>query len=155
MAGLKFVANNSDELAASTAAWRTMLYVKAATNVRALIRALRVSFDGASPTAAPVKVSIVELSTDGTMNAITLRKKDGAAGETLQSSGSEYKPSGGAEPTIAAHIWGPVHVHPQGTFVYEFAPGEEIHVGGSNRRFGIAVNADAAVNVACGLDCEE
>lgn len=155
MAGIKFTVNNSAELAASVSTWRTMLYVKAATNVRDLVRALRISFDGTSPAAAGVQLALVELSSDGTMNSVTPQKKDSNAGETLQATAAEYKPAGGAEPTINRYIWGPIHVHPQGTFPYEFGPGEEFHVTGTNRRIGLAVNADAAVNVLCGLDCEE
>lgn len=149
MAGVRGTATTGAvALAAATA--KTVNQLVAAANHRVGVKGFSVAFDGASPTAVPVKVELVRQSTAGTSSALTPVKKNEADDETLQTTARH---TATVEPTTS-DVVETIYVHPQGNFKQYYPLGEEVWVMGGNR-LGIRVTAPATVNVIAQFDFEE
>lgn len=142
MAGIKATAT-SGVVATSTSA-KTILQLVAASNHRALLKALSISFAGISNTAEPIKVDLVVQSTAGTGgDAVTLTKVVSGDDETLQT--TAQKDIDGGEPT-GSTILHSFYVHPQGGLEWQAPFGGEFVIQGGAR---LGVRTTAAASVSC------
>jgi len=148
MAGVKAVAQTG-EIATGTAK-KTLLQLVAASNHRALVKEISVSFKGTSNTAAPILVQVLRQTDAGTMTALTPLKLNESDGETLQTTAQH---TATAEPTGTSEVMGE-EVHPQGGYTWQAPFGGEIVVKGGNR-LGIAVTAGADVSAKVRIIFEE
>jgi hypothetical protein len=148
MAGIGFDIAASE--VASTTTAKTILSVKAATNVRVLMKEWGISFQGVSNTADPVLVEIGIQDGAGTSSAVTPVKHDQNAGETLQSTSFKNYT---AEP-VTTTVLQSYYVHPQTgrDWVAPFG-GEFIVKGG--QYLALRVTAAAGVDVSAYMRCEE
>jgi hypothetical protein len=148
MAGIKAVAQTG-EIATGTAK-KTLLQVAAASNHRALVKEISVSFKGTANTAAPILVQVLRQTTAGTMTALTPQKMNESDDETLQTTAQH---SATVEPDGASEVMGE-EVHPQGGYTWQAPFGGEIAIRGGDR-LGIAVTAGADVNAKARMIFEE
>ena len=95
MAGLLCVALTPSEVILSAGIARTLMMITAPANQRLLVKRLRVTFDGNSPTAEPGIVRVCRFTTAGTFTAGTPVLK-GAGSETPQAT---FGHSATSEPT--------------------------------------------------------
>lgn len=141
MAGLRF-RGNTPQIATGTAL-KTILQIVAAANHRVIIPAFSVSFEGITPTDAPIQVDVQRQSSAGTGpgGALTLVKDNDSDDETLQTT-AQYGPSGTwtVEPT-AGDVLARKLVHPQGRA--DFGP---FVIKGGGR---LAVVVTAPVSIDC------
>jgi hypothetical protein len=148
MAGVKAVAQTA-EIATGTAK-KTLLQLVAASNHRALVKEISVSFKGTSNTAAPILVQVLRQTDAGTMTSLTPAKLNTADDETLQTTAQH---TATAEPTGTSEVMGE-EVHPQGGYTWQAPFGGEIVVPGGGR-IGIAVTAGADVSAKARIIFEE
>jgi hypothetical protein len=134
MAGVLCHVNSGEvSLVANTA--KSVLQLKAPTNQRVLIKAIRIlGKQPAGGTDTPVKVRLTRsTSSFGTFSAATPAKNDPNDGETIQTTcGSNAS----AEPTSPSDggLWW--EVQPQSGIIEPFAPGQEIKIpGGQSVQF--------------------
>ncbi len=143
MAGLR-LRGNTAQIATGTAL-KTIMQIVAAANHRVVIPAISVSFEGITPTDAPIQVDIQRQSTAGTGpgGALTLVKDNDSDDETIQTT-AQYGPAGTwtVEPT-AGDVLARKLVHPQGRA--DFGP--FILKGGGR----LAVVVTAAVSIDCAV----
>lgn len=149
MADLQFTLRGA-EIAAVAATAKTICRVSAPANQRLKLLGWGVYFDGTSSSNQPVVVQLVRPTSDGTMSAATLIKKDSGQGETIQSSGAV---NATAEPSIGDIIQD-VNIHPQSGYEKTYGLGQEVIVPGGGR-LGIRVTAPETVNVIPYMDFEE
>jgi hypothetical protein len=140
----------TDEIALSAATAKTVLQLIAPTNHRLKLLRWKVSFDGISTTAEPVKVVLMRQTTAGTMTSLTIRKADDSIAETLQATAQH---TATAEPT-SGEILDAVDIHPQSGYESTYNLGQEDIVGGGDR-VGIVCTAPAGVNVIAQIRYEE
>lgn len=148
MAGVRGVAATAPVVTGTSA--KTILQLVAAANHRTKVAGWKVSFDGTSPTATPIKVELVRQTTAGTMSALTTVKKNEADDETLQTTAQH---TATAEPTTTDVI-DTQYIHPQGAWEKYYPLGEEEMVKGGNR-LGIRVTAPVSVNAIAQFEFEE
>jgi len=148
MAGVRGVAATAPVVTGTAA--KTILQLVAAANHRTKLAGWKVSFDGNSPTATPIKVELVRQSTAGTMSALTTVKKSESDDETLQTTAQH---TATAEPT-SGEVIDTQYIHPQGAWEKYYPLGEEEIVKGGNR-LGIRVTAPVSVNAIAQMEFEE
>lgn len=122
---------NSGEVALVAATAKTVLQIKAATNQRVLVKALRFfGKQAAGGTDAVVKVRLTRSTANfGTLSAATPGKNDPSDAETVQTTcGSNAS----AEPTTPADsgLW--YELQPQAGVIEFLPPGMEIKIPGGN-----------------------
>jgi len=132
----------SGEVSTGTAK-KTVLQVKAASNIRLKINEFDISFKGTSNTAAPIRVQVSRQSTDGTAgSAVTPVKNPSDSDDTLQlTAGKNYS----AEPTEGDILFDQ-EVHPQTGYTWQAPFGAEIMVKGGDR---LAIVVTAGADVTC------
>ena len=135
------------EIATGTSA-KTLLQLKAASNHIVKILSWSISFDGVSPTAAPIVVKVARQSTAGTMSANTPKKLNDGQPETLQTTARD---TASVEPTTG-DVLDTLNVHPQTG--YKTPYGYEVLMGGSDR-IGWITTAPASVNAIVTVHFEE
>lgn len=149
MAGLRVRANTA-QIATGTAL-KTILQIVAAANHRIVIPRISISFEGVTPTDAPIDVQIMRQSTAGTDpgGALTLTKDNDSDDETIQTT-AQYGPAGTwtAEPT-AGDVLDRRLVHPQGRA--DFGP-FTVKGGG---RLGVVVTAAVSIDCIASAAIEE
>lgn len=130
MAGVKAHVNSGEvTLVAATA--KSILQIKAPTNQRVLIKALR--FTGKMPaggTDTPIKVRMTRSTANfGTFSAATPGKNDPSDSETIQTTAGA---NATVEPTTPADsgLWW--EVQPQAGIIEFIPPGDEIKIPGGN-----------------------
>jgi hypothetical protein len=150
MAGLRFVAPNSANVALAAATAKTVLQINAPTNQRVKVTRIGIFFDGASTTAVPVLIRLMVATTAGTATALTLNKIVSSDSETIQTTATE---NASAEPTKTTLLdeW---LIHPQQGGDFTLAMGQEFWCLGG-QRLALEVTAPAVVNTRCKLFCEE
>lgn len=136
------------EISTGTSA-KTLLQLVAATNQRVKVLRWGVSFDGISPTAAPILVRLLRQSTAGTMSALTPVML-GIGSESLQTTAQH---TATAEPT-AGNVLDTIEVHPQTGFEIVLPLGQEILIPGGGR-LGLEVTAAETVNAIAKFVYEE
>lgn len=130
------------EIAFSAGLAKTIIQLTAPTNHRVKLLRWKISFDGVSPTEAPVQVRLLRQTSAGVMNSLNPVKQDDSISDTLLCTGSSGY--GSTEPS-ASDVLDNVEVHPQSGYEVIYPYGMEVIVGGGDR-IGIEVNAPAAVN---------
>jgi hypothetical protein len=121
---------------------KTILQLVAPANQACMMKKIHVTSDGTSSTATPGLIRLYRQTTAGTMSSLSpVKYPRGDEGETLQSTG-QYNAT--AEPTAGDLDWG-FHCHPQLGFIYEWAYGDQMKIGGGGRA-GLYLNYPAAVN---------
>ena len=129
MAGV-FAHVNSGECSLSAATTKTLLQLRTATNVRALIHQIRImGKQAAGGTDTPVKFQLMRNTTafgTGT-GPVTPSKNDPNDGETLQTAGYTNFTVEPTTPTDGGLWW---EINPQTGVVEMYAPGQEIKVPG-------------------------
>src|SRR6266852_3363280 len=153
MARQNIVLSNSASFATGTAQKTILQLVAPATQVVA-IKAFGLGFEGTSVTQQPVVVFLARQSTAGTATARNPLKKS-MGGPAVQSTGQE---NASVEPTTGDIVWGPIEVHPQGTFEKNFRPDDEILMDGSvaaTQRLALLVVSAVTVNMRGHIDGEE
>jgi hypothetical protein len=145
MAGVFFSAQV--EVAVSTST-KTLVQLYAATDHRALVHEVGISFNGITASEEPVRVELVRQTNAGTMGPLTLQKINESDSETLQSTA---KQAASGEPTGSNVVWG-ARVHPQSGL--QWKPRIPIVVPG-NSRLGLRVTATTDVDAMATLLCEE
>lgn len=152
MAGLKFHAIPTAEIALSANATKTVVQVAAPTNQRVKVLGWGIFFDGTSVTAEPVTVELLRQTTAGTMTSLTLTKHDPDMAETIQATAAH---TATAEPT-AGDIVDVIQVHPQGGYDVKYPLGDEKIIDGGGR-MGLRVITPTGVNpnLRVKLFCEE
>lgn len=149
MAGVGFAATTA-EIATGTSI-KTLLQVVAAANHRIKIVEWSISFQGITATGAPILVEVLRQTTAGTTSALTPRKLDDSADETLQVTARH---DASAEPTDGGLVLYTELVHPQTGYTW-FAPvGREILIGGGDR-LGLRVTAGASIDAIARMVGEE
>jgi hypothetical protein len=148
MAGIKAVAQ-TDEIATGTSK-KTLLQLIAASNHRILVKEVSISFDGTSPTAAPILVEVARQTDAGTASSLTPVKIDQDGDETLQTTAQH---TATAEPT-EGDVPMREKVHPQGGYTWQAPFGGEIVVNGGDR-LGVVVTSGASVNAVARVVFEE
>jgi hypothetical protein len=148
MAGNRFKGATA-AIATGTSA-KTLAQIVAAANHKVLIDGVRISFNGVSSTAEPIKVDILRQTTAGTMSALTLVKDPDDWSETMQTTAQH---TATAEPT-SGDVLHSQYVHPQQGTVWEFAFSRTIAIGGGDR-LGVRVTAAASVNALVEFAGEE
>jgi hypothetical protein len=151
MAGMHFKAR-TDPIATGTGT-KTLLQVKAASNVRIKIQEWSISFQGTSNTAAPIQVELLRQTSAGTMgtSASTLKKDPDDMTETLQTT---IQDTASSEPT-AGDILDTQFVHPQLGYTWQAQFGKEIVVVGGERIAVRVVSPGASVNAVVSIKGEE
>lgn len=139
------------EIALSAATAKTVIQLTAPSNRRVKIAGWGVFFDGISPSAEPVQVSLVIQTTAGTMTSLTPIKLTRGADETIQSTAQH---TATAEPTATDEI-DMAEVHPQGAYEIYYPQGPTERWIGGGERVGIKCTAPAAVNVRAKITFEE
>ncbi len=130
-------------IALTAATARTVLQLIAASNHRATLKELSVSFDGVSNTATPVVVRLLRQTTAGTGGtSLTLTKGNPGDDETIQTTANH---SLTAEPT-AGDLIETYYIHPQGGRDWQAPFAEPTTIPGGTR-LGIEITAPAGVNV--------
>lgn len=143
MAGLRFRANTA-QVATGTSA-KTILQLVAAANHRVVVPRISISFEGVTPTDAPIQVVIRKQTDAGTMTSLTLVKDNDNDDETLQTTAQH---TATAEPS-ASDILETRLVHPQGS--RDFGP--FVIPGGD--RIGVVVTAGVSIDCVVSALCEE
>lgn len=153
MAALE-VTFTTSEIALSVATRKTVIQLIAASNHRARLNGWGIYFDGTSSSAEPVQVELIRQTTaiGGTPSAVTGRKKDPGADETVQTTAQVYGTSP-TEPTDG-DLMEAKEVHPQSGYEKYYPAGKEIIVQGGGR-VAIVATAPAAVNCRAFYDVEE
>jgi hypothetical protein len=149
MAGVGFSAQIGKTSTGTSA--KTMLQIQAATNQRAVLDEVSVSFDGTVNNNTPVLCELVRQTSAGTMSALTLRKANNSDGETLQTAGQQ---NATAEPTDAGDVPISELIHPQGGMIYQLLYGKELAVKGGER-LGLRLTAAQNVNAVCRMKGQE
>lgn len=137
-------------LVAATA--KTVAMLTAPTNQCLGVKEVRVTFDGATSTATPVKVETGRPSSAGTFTAATPRKKDTARAETIQATGGI---NASAEPTWTSVVDDTAYIPAYGGVYHYIAPFDNPIVIAGAARFGVRCTAPAIVNVSTKIDYEE
>jgi hypothetical protein len=129
---------------------KTILQLVAASNHRAVIEELSISFKGVVATDPPVLVEIVRQTTAGTMSALTPVKKVSTDDEALQTTAQH---TATAEPTTSDVLkrW---EIHPQTGLIWQARPGDEIVIPGGGR-VAVRVTTTVTQTVTVGADFEE
>ncbi len=159
MAGIKFRAT-TQEVSLTAATAKTVAQLVAATNHRALVRALEVMFKGTASGDTPVKIELVRQSTAGTGTAVTTAangfcKDDPTVNETLQTA---FNKDFSAEPTTSEmlKVW---EIHPQTGVIYPLAFDWPVQVPGDSgnnlHRLALKMTAAQAQTVVVNIDGEE
>lgn len=108
---------------------KTILQIKSATNHAMLVDEISISFEGTSPTNAPIEVQVARQTDAGTMTSLTPVKDPDDVDETLQITAQH---TATAEPTKGDVLMREL-VHPQTGFLWQAPFGREIKVGGGDR----------------------
>jgi len=137
-------------LVAATA--KTVAMVTAAANQCVRVKEIRVTFDGATSTATPVKIETGRPSSAGTFTAATLRKKDTARAETIQTTGGI---NASAEPTWTTVIDDTAYIPAYGGVYHYIAPFDNPIIVAGGARYGVRCTAPANVNSSTKMDVEE
>lgn len=145
-----FTQTTSVEVALVAATAKTVLHLLAGTNVRFVIQAVTLSFDGTSNTAEPVLVRLVRQTTAPTGTTRNPLKKDSDISTALLVTGLENV---SVEPTDS-DIMLTYHIHPQAGAQYPLPlPGEIIIP--TVARIGLKLTAPAGVNCLATIEGEE
>jgi hypothetical protein len=147
MAGMLCVVNTPSEIALVAATAKTLVLLTAPSNHRLLIKRLRVTFDGTSPTAEPGIVEVFRYTTAGTFTSGTPRLK-GAGSETPQAT---FGYNATAEPTTGDLL--EILEADRGYEVF-YPLGMEIVIPGGGR-VGIRATFAAIVNALATIEYEE
>lgn len=126
------LAKVSDIALATSAAAKTILQLKAPSNVVLEVRELEVSFDGISATDDTVLCEALRQTTDGTPNTntgATVVKCNDSYSESVQSTVATSTGNWTSEPTASDIVW-VERVHTQRARIVKFAPGELVVKGG-------------------------
>jgi hypothetical protein len=150
MSGVRFIAQNTADVALSAATAKTVIQLNAATNQRVKVQRVGIFFNGASTTAVPVLVRLIVATTPGTATALTLNKLLSVDTETIQTTATE---NSSAEPTKTTVLdeW---LIHPQQGIDLTLAMAQEHWVIGGTR-VALEVTAPAVVSCRAKLLCEE
>lgn len=143
-------AEGEEALASATA--ETVLALLGDAAVRGKIVEWSVFFDGVSTTAEPVRVRLVQITTDGTAsNAAAKVWSSGAPAANCQPR-KDYT----VEPTKDANPYYDIEVHPQTGFAIQYPLGRELELpADTTDGVGIEVTAPAVVNVVANIVWEE
>lgn len=142
------------EVALSAGVAKTCIQLLAATNVRVLVRAVRVSFKGTVATEAPVDVQLVRQTGAGTgtaLGAATLGKLNPVDTETLNVTGTHTST---VEPTSDDFIVDRFKIHPQENAELRLPLTAPIPIPGGYR-LGVKMNAPSAETVVVTVEGEE
>lgn len=137
-------------LVAATA--KTVAMLTAPANQCLGIKEVRVTLDGATSTATPVKVETGRPSTAGTFTAAVPRKKDPARAETVQATGGI---NASAEPTWTSVVDDTAYIPAYGGVYHYIAPFDNPVVVPGAGRYGLRLTAPAVVNASVKVDYEE
>lgn len=137
------------EVALAAATLKTVVQILAPANHRVKIKGWAVFFDGVSTTAAPVECRLVRQTSAGTMSSLTPVKTKPAA-ESLQVTAQH---TATVEPS-SSDVVDVIECHPQSGFEIQYAPGDEVVIGGGER-IAIDCTAPAIVNVRAKIRFEE
>ena len=137
------------EASEAVSAAETVVQLRGATTVRAQILGYKISFDGTTAAATPIRVRVLRQTTDGTATAATEVNVSNPDGAAPACAGFH---SFTAEPT-AGGVLDDFFVHPQGLPYEEVYPEDLRPVLGmaATSRIGIEVTPGAAVNCAVTL----
>lgn len=149
MADLHGTAQTADVAITGAAAAKTVVQILAPANHRVKVKGWGVFFDGVATTNPACEVRLLRQSSAGTMSALTPVKTRPAAESLLVTA----QHTATVEPT-AGDVVDALQVHPQSGFEVQYAPGDEVVVGGGER-LGIEVYASANVNVRAKIRFEE
>lgn len=136
---------STPQIALVAATAKTVLQIIAAANHRVKVQRVSVSFEGTSPTDAPVQVDIYRQTTGGTMTSTSPVKDNDADDETLQTTAAR---NASAEPT-ATDLLESKLCHPQSRI--DFGP-FTIPGGG---RLGVKITAPNVVDCIASAVFEE
>jgi hypothetical protein len=131
----------------------TILQLRGTTVKKTKLIAWYVGFAGVTSTDAPIPVSLVRQSTDGTASGITESKFDideAAAAVTAFNTFTSTMPATSETLELA-------YAHPQGGFILrEYPPGREVIIDDiATSRLGITITAAVAVNFVAWMQWEE
>lgn len=141
-----------DALALAAGVAKTAIELGTAASDRAKVVSVWVEFDGASPTAVPVKVEI------GRFSAAVTTATTGTAGKLDPADGTPatvVKHTTTVEGAGTAEAGGEIHrVHPQGGILIQYPFGRELTLAASTF-FRVRLTAAAIVNCTVGVQWEE
>lgn len=139
-----------EALAAGTA--ETVLALLGDSVVRGKITEWSVFFDGTSSTAEPVRVRLVQITTDGTATNATAKVwSQGAPAANCQPR-KDYS----VEPTKDTNPYYDIEVHPQTGWAVQYPLGRELELPAEGTDgVGIECTAPATVNVVANIVWEE
>lgn len=139
-------------VALSAATAKTIALLTAPVNQCLGIKEIRVTLDGATSTATPVKVETGRPTTAGTFTAAVPGKKDPGRSETVQATGGI---NASLEPTWPSPVLDTAYIPAYGGVYHYIAPFDNPIVVPGTGRFGIRCTAPAAVNCSAKIDYEE
>ena len=137
MAGIVATAEVSGDV--YTTAAKTLIQLVAASDHRVRVKSIEAYFDGPD-TDDNLVVQLVRQSDEGTSSALTPKKLDDSADETLQTAARHDITS---EPTTGDVLWS-ASVNPATGISKTFPPGFEPMCGGGDR-IGLRIDAGATV----------
>jgi alkyl sulfatase BDS1-like metallo-beta-lactamase superfamily hydrolase len=143
---------NTGSVALTAATAKTIIMLTAPTNQCLTIKGIRISFDGATSTAAPATVELGRPSSAGTFTSTTPRKRDTGRGETVQATGGT---NASAEPTWTSVIDITEAVPVYGGNKETMIPINNPIIVPGGTRFAMRVTAAAGVNAFASFDYEE
>lgn len=135
---------------------KTILQIQAAANHGCWIKRIDVSFDGISPTSAPIHVKIARQSEAGTGGVtVTPRQTDRDIADAIQATALSGPVSAvwTSDPTTGDILY-EQFIHPQGSRPFIFPYGQWLAVHG-NDRIGVIVTAGVDVDCLVTMECEE
>lgn len=149
MAGMLFRVPFKDVTLTATTA-RTILLVKAPTNIRLKLRRLAIFANGTTGTNEPILVDLNRCSTDGSLGTSSgnTSKNDASKTETIQT--TVYTGTVTTEPTVDS-THSSYRFHPQNG-MFEALDGIEVKGG---ERWAVKLTADNTVDVSGYLELEE
>lgn len=157
MANVQFRVSNSAAKTCAAGVETPILMVKAASNHRALVYFVDITFSGNAPTAVPPVVALYRASSDGTGgDSVSPVKCINTDPETLQVTALEADWTAEAFPSVGTLLH-KSHVHPQGGRVFNHLLGVPIELlgDGTNHRLLITVNAPAEVTCLANIEGAE
>lgn len=140
----------ANNVSLSAATEKTLVQLKAATNVRVKVTGFTVGFAGISGTDGPVLVRLIKTTTDGTGTSATLVKLRPGTDETLQTTGTHSHSAEGSNGDV---VWED-RVHPQSSKAVFFPLGLEVDMAGGSR-LALKCNAPQAQTANCTMWAEE
>lgn len=138
---------------ASGTADHTLLMVKAPANIPLKVHEWEISFQGQDNVAAPIRVQVLRVTTDGTGSAVTLKKLDPGRDETIQSTATQGY--GGTNEPTAGEILHERYVHPQTGWHHVVPNPDDVVVPGGGRIAIKLQDPGVSVNVTGSLTFEE